>query len=251
MKWVKHESDASTGNKLTKLRMKHGATGLGIYWYCVELIAHNLGVDGDVSFELKHDADVIGFNLKLTEEEVDELLDYCVELRLFERVDSVITCKNIAKRLDKKVTRNKDIHKIIDAVSLSPTVLDTSGQTDTNADCPSLPTLELELELDKKTHSPKADASERFEKLWTEWPEGLGAKGNKKRAKSQFLSLNPSSEEFEAIMLGLMSHTRHKRESMKINEFVPNFQHVERWVRDRGWEDDIPCGQKKVEVFTV
>jgi hypothetical protein len=55
MKWFKHDSDASNDAKLKKLRLKYGAQGYGIYWYCLELIARNVEKH-NLTFELEHDA---------------------------------------------------------------------------------------------------------------------------------------------------------------------------------------------------
>ena len=49
MKWFKHDSDANQDAKLKKLRLKYGAQGYGIYWYCLELIARNVKAHGNGS----------------------------------------------------------------------------------------------------------------------------------------------------------------------------------------------------------
>lgn len=114
MKWFKHFSNAHNDNALNKVRMRYGAEGYAIYWYCLELIAGDLEGE-NANFELSHDAEVIGFNLKIDQLKVEEIMRYMVDLKLFEQSDSTITCLKMAKFLDKKTTRNKEIHKIIDS----------------------------------------------------------------------------------------------------------------------------------------
>lgn len=116
MKWFKHFTNAHNDNALTKVRMRYGADGYAIYWYCLELIAGDL--DGHkANFELSHDAEVIGYALKIDQLRVEEIMKYMVNLGLFESDNNVITCLKIAKFLEKKSTRNPQIHQIIDKVA--------------------------------------------------------------------------------------------------------------------------------------
>lgn len=141
MKWFKHFTNAHNSNDLTKVRMKYGADGYAIYWYCLELVAGDLGTAEEITFELKHDAEVIGYNLKIDSIRVEEIMRYMVTIGLFDNADGVITCLKLAKYLDKKTTRNAQIHRIIDVASATvpdspPTVplrspLDTDTDTDT------------------------------------------------------------------------------------------------------------------------
>ena len=148
MKWFKHFTNAHNSKDLTKVRMRYGAEGYAIYWYCLELIAGDLGSTEIITFELKHDAEVIGYNLKIDAKRVEEIMRYMVDLELFENAEGTITCLKIAKYLDKKTTRNKTIHEIIDSTAkldcpeTSGTVPDKSGRspldTDTDTDISSL-----------------------------------------------------------------------------------------------------------------
>ncbi len=139
MKWFKHMTDAHDSNDLTKVRVRYGADGYAVYWYCLELIAADLGERNNITFELRHDADVIGHNLKIDAAKVEEMMRYMVKIGLFEQAGGIVTCLKLAKYLDKKSTRNETIHRIIDvASSLSRTVPDNSGlsglDTDTDTD---------------------------------------------------------------------------------------------------------------------
>jgi len=99
MKWFKHDSDASNDAKLKKLRLKYGAQGYGIYWYCLELIARNVEKH-NLTFELEHDAELIADDFKLSPEIVQHIMTYMVELGLFENSNGIITCLKMATRTD-------------------------------------------------------------------------------------------------------------------------------------------------------
>lgn len=139
MKWFKHMTDAHDGKDLTKVRIRYGADGYAIYWYCLELIAADLGASEKITFELRHDAEVIGHNLKIDSARVEEIMRFMVTLELFEQSSDTITCLKLAKYLDKKSTRNITIHKIIDSASMlsgtKPDFLGLSGlDRDTDLD---------------------------------------------------------------------------------------------------------------------
>jgi len=125
VKWFKHFSNAHNDNALNKVRMKYGSDGYAIYWYCLELIAGDLEGE-NANFELSHDAEVIGYNLKVDQLRVEEIVRYMVDLNLFEQSGTKITCLKMAKFLDKKTTRNSDIHKIIDSFNNIENVADKS-----------------------------------------------------------------------------------------------------------------------------
>lgn len=99
MKWFKHDSDASNDAKLKKLRLKYGAQGYGIYWYCLELIARNVEKH-NLTFELEHDAELIADDFKLSGDLVQHIMTYMVELELFENTDGIISCLKMATRTD-------------------------------------------------------------------------------------------------------------------------------------------------------
>jgi hypothetical protein len=99
MKWFKHDSDASNDAKLKKLRLKYGATGYGIYWYCLELIARNVEKH-NLTFELEHDAELIADDFKLSAELVQHIMTYMVELELFENTGGIVSCLKMATRTD-------------------------------------------------------------------------------------------------------------------------------------------------------
>lgn len=112
MKWFKHESSAHMNAKLTKLRIKYGMEGYGLYWYCLELIANE--VDGNkFTFELEHDAEIISHHTNIHYELVNEMMTFMVNLGLFEEKEGIITCLKLAKRLDERWTKSDELKKVI------------------------------------------------------------------------------------------------------------------------------------------
>ena len=125
MKWFKHDSDASNDAKLKKLRLKYGAQGYGIYWYCLELIARNVEKH-NLTFELEHDAELIADDFKLSSDLVQHIMTYMVELQLFENTNGIVSCLKMATRTDeytqKLLQSSKKCHDNIPTISVeSPT----------------------------------------------------------------------------------------------------------------------------------
>jgi hypothetical protein len=95
--------------------------------------------------------------------------------------------------------------------------LDPSNQTQTRAQQPSLEGIETATKTE-----------ERFERFWGEYPSRPnGAKGSKKRAKTQWLKLKPSDH--VAAWRALPSY------AARCNGYPKD---AERWLRDRLWEDE-------------
>lgn len=112
MKWFKHDSDANMDFKLQQILLDYGLEGYGLYWYCIELIVNKLDSD-HVKFELEHDSRIIARNTGSTVQKVEEMMRRFVELKLFECIDSKITCLKIAKRLDKSMTSSYTMRALI------------------------------------------------------------------------------------------------------------------------------------------
>jgi len=99
MKWFKHDADANMDAKLQEILLDYGLEGYGLYWYCIELIAGNVGPE-NITFELEHDARVIARNTCSTAQRVEEMMKKFSELGLFEMSEGVISCLKLAKRAD-------------------------------------------------------------------------------------------------------------------------------------------------------
>ena len=165
MKWFKHFTSAHDNCDLTKLRMKYGATGYAVYWYCLELIAGDLGLSDKITFELKHDAEVIAYNLQIDTLLTEQIMLFMVDLGLFESTHGTIICLKLAKYLDKKTTRNAFIHQVIDSAT------SLSRVSPTNPDSPGLSVLDKdrdrEIDIDQNKQLPKGSLKKRRRAFFT------------------------------------------------------------------------------------
>ena len=118
MKWIKHDTNANQDAKLKKLRMKYGLEGYGMYWYCLELIAADVD-QHKLTFELEHDAEIISFDTGIHYERVNEMMAYMVNLKLFESNNGVLSCLKLANRLDKSMTSNPMMRKMLGDIKLN------------------------------------------------------------------------------------------------------------------------------------
>jgi hypothetical protein len=158
MKWFKHDSDANQDTKIQNVLLDYGLEGYGLYFYCIELIVGKLDND-HLTFELENDARVIARNTGSTVQRVEEMMRYFIKIELFESSDGVITCMALAKRLDKSMTSNPQMRKMIanikshdyspdnhdsimtksDSIMLDKTRIDKSRITDLSGETPNQP----------------------------------------------------------------------------------------------------------------
>lgn len=107
--------------------LDYGLEGYGLYWYCIELIAHK--IDNDcITFELEHDARIIARNTGSTPQKVEEMMRYFIKLGLFEDSTGVITCLKLAKRLDKSMTSNPQMREIIGKLKSHDSIMTESAE---------------------------------------------------------------------------------------------------------------------------
>lgn len=112
MQWFKHDTDANQDAKLQNVLLDYGIEGYGLYWYCIELIAGSISED-NLTFQLEHDARIIARNTGSTAQRVEEMMRYFVTLGLFEDDDGTISCMKLRTRLNKSMTSNPAIRKLI------------------------------------------------------------------------------------------------------------------------------------------
>lgn len=232
MKWFKHMTDAHDSNDLTKVRVRYGADGYAVYWYCLELVAADLGERNNITFELRHDADVIGHNLKIDAAKVEEMMRYMVRIGLFEQAGGIITCLKLAKYLDKKSTRNETIHRIIDAASsLSGTVADKSGPSGLDTD--------TDTDTDKSTTAAPRPTpySKAFEEAWQIFPKRAGS-NPKPRAFKAWTARVKTGESTESMTEGTKRYAAFCRATGKIGTeytmqaatfYGPDKRYAETW----------------------
>jgi len=164
MKWLKHDSDANQDAKLQNVLLDYGLEGYGLYWYCIELIAHKVDKDS-ITFELEHDARIIARNTGSTPQKVEEMMRYFVNLGLFEDSTGVITCLKLAKRLDKSMTSNPEMRAIIEGLKNHDKVM-------TQSDKPMQDKIRLDKNRIKEVKSNKSDSTAiNYEEVKTAWNE--------------------------------------------------------------------------------
>ncbi len=127
MKWFKHQADANMNAKLQEIIFDHGIEGYGLYWYCLELVAQNVSSD-NLTFELKHDARIIGRNIGMPANRVEEIMKAFISNDLFSASEGRIQCLKLAQRCDdftaKAVRRNGVKPLSIQYVGVSPSKSD-------------------------------------------------------------------------------------------------------------------------------
>lgn len=157
MLWFKHRSDARNSLKLRKLRRKYGADGYAIYWFCLEAIAYDVDKD-NLTFELKEDAETIGFELSVQESLVMEIMKYMVKIGLFESSANMITCMKLAESMDKSMTNSPKMRKWLDGKKLpvSAHVMTLSDDANTCAELEVDIEEEIEVEVEKRSPTKKA-----------------------------------------------------------------------------------------------
>lgn len=151
MLWFKHKSDARNSLKLRKVRRKYGADGYAIYWFCLEAIAYEVDKD-NLTFDLREDAETIGFELSVQEKRVEEIMRYMIEIGLFETSGSVITCLKLAESIDKSMTNSPKMRKWLGKQKLLNESGDVMTCADTVKTCAELE-VEVEKEVEKNKHS--------------------------------------------------------------------------------------------------
>lgn len=86
-----------------------------------------------------------------------------------------------------------------------------------------------------------------FESLWKVFDEKYGKKGSKKKALAQFIRLPQSTKETlqDIVRQQIKIKISERQESI----FSPDFPHVERWLRDERWSDEINNNPVAKEYF--
>lgn len=83
-----------------------------------------------------------------------------------------------------------------------------------------------------------------FENLWKSWPKDMGEKGVKHKALKCWRREVKTRDLADRITVLRDTQVASKRERRKAGEFSPNFPHVERWIRDKRWNDEMPTSEQ-------
>ena len=183
MKWFKHDSSAHSDAKLRKVKIKYGMEGYGLYWHCLEIICSDVA-STKITFELEHDAEIISLDTGIHVSRVNEMLAYMVDLRLFELSNNIITCMKMAKRIDKSMTSNMEMRKIISGLGLNnhDSVMTKSGDSHDT-----VMTKSEQNRIEENRREEKRLEEKRLDKKRKEKPKTLQA-ASRPRAKKPAVS---------------------------------------------------------------
>lgn len=119
MQWFKHDTASTMDSKIKKLLIRYGAIGYAVYFHCLELIAGSVS-EANITFELEHDSEIIADDLRISgtseksgKEFVEEIMNYMIQLNLFEESNGHIFCFKLLKRLDASMTSNSNFRAMI------------------------------------------------------------------------------------------------------------------------------------------
>lgn len=155
MKWFKHQSDANMNAKLQEIIFDHGIEGYGLYWYCLELVAQNVTSD-NLTFELEHDARIIGRNIGMPANRVEEIMKAFIANDLFSASEGRIQCLKLAQRCDDftaKAVRRKGV---------KPLLNQSLGQSQTKSD---------KIPLEEEDRSKKIEDRKEVEDLMSDYSD--------------------------------------------------------------------------------
>lgn len=113
MKWFKHETIASTDPLISKLLLKYGYAGTGLYYRCLEEIGK--GVDSrKLTFELEHDAETLAAWGNIDTLKCEEIMRYMVKIGLFQSAgtDGRIYCYSLATMIENALVKNPQFKKL-------------------------------------------------------------------------------------------------------------------------------------------
>lgn len=227
MKWFKHDSDAHTDAKLRKLRLKYGMRGYGLYWYCLELIAHNID-EHNLTFELEHDAELIAADTALDSLVVEEMMRYMVTLGLFELSGERISCLKMLKRIDSSMTSNPAMRALLLKAKTSVTNGSMLPRLPNNHDGVMTESCRnhdgVMQEEKRREESNTGDYAADFVTFWASYPN----KANKAAAYKAWRKLKPSASLTETILADITSR-----------DWKPPFiPHAGTYLNNRRWEDE-------------
>lgn len=228
MKWFKHDTDAHNDAKLDKVLMHYGSHGYAVYFYCLELIAGKID-KGNTSCALEHDAEQIGARLKIDSVEVSGILQYLVDVGLFDgAIESSITCLKLLGRLDKSMTNSPQLRQIIGTHRQ-----ETSADVMTLSDMSANVTPDKNRTEEKRTKPSQSDrVRDSFEAFWLRYPR----KDGKKNALALFRRL--SSDERKAMLADDPVARFKGRE----RNYIPA---GDQYVKRQLWQDEITSGGKR------
>lgn len=250
MKWFKHDADAFTDAKISKLLIRYGAVGYAVYFHCLELIAGNVSND-NITFELEHDSEIIADNLRIrgTNDQsgmqiVEDIMRYIVELELFENHDGRITCFKMIKRLDSSMTSNPKFRKLILEAKEHHDLLNESHDSSkeshdtvkSSADTIMIFDQKVMQEQNRTEQNRKEKnntlAQNRFNQFWSAYPRKVG----KGAAEKSWSKIKMDDALFKTVLDAVESQKKSNQWKRDNGQYIP---HPSTWLNQKRWEDEL------------
>jgi hypothetical protein len=92
--------------------------------------------------------------------------------------------------------------------------------------------------METRTMALKQDYPPEFERVWKAFDTQYGSKGSKPRALKEFNDLKLNSSEVDELVDIIFDQVVEKAQFRASGQFCENFQHVERWLKNRRFEDE-------------
>lgn len=258
MKWFKHDSAAHIDARIKKVKHKYGIVGYGLYWYCIELIALDIGAK-NITFALEEDAETIAMEWNLDQLKVQEMMLYMVELGLFEK-DALgrVTCLKLAKRLDDTNSKNPEIQKVLSELKKSKEVQIAPTPTNSeNVVSDKLSLDETNLDNNTKTCATALPVVDQIEVSFDYfWQAGM-KKVNKKKALSAYKTQFKASkaeirksvdEDLEMYFAQYLVCDIVRR--LELGQLGFAEMHPTTYLNGERWNDDYPNPQQQSADFT-
>jgi len=222
MKWFKHDSSANSDAKLKRLRMKYGLQGYGLYWYILEMITGNSCTE-KLTFELEHDAEILAFDTGIHFELVQEMMQYMVDLALFENNGGKITCLKLLKRLDQSMTSNKNTRALIYKAKLKNNLLENNESHDGVMTIPDAVMQDVDVDVDVDVD---INNNVQFDTFWDLYDK----KVNVAKCKNKFNKLKDSDKKL--IFLNLPNYLAVTPDKQFRKDPLT-------YLNNEGWNDEI------------
>lgn len=228
MKWFKHDSDAFMDAKLKKLKIRYGMEGYGLYWYCLEIIT--AGVDQySLTFELEHDAEIIAHDTGLHFEQVQEIMEYMVKLKLFENVDGHITCLKLAKRLDQSMTSNTGLRNLIKNINNHDSIMMESSQN------------RIEQNRTEQNRETLGQNKNHFDRFYSEYPKKVKGKRAREIWKSKKL-------DSKADLIIADVKNRLAKDARWLGGYIPD---PTTYLNGERWNDELEKSRPKEQARSI
>lgn len=230
-----HDCDASSDEKIERLRVQFGNNGYAFYFIMLERIYRTN--DGRLLLD-ETTIKILSKKMGLSQRKFTEILQSCLKNFLFSQDEfekkSVITSQGIQKRfLEIQAERERKRDRYYQKREVSPVVSPVVSPDKTPG--------EMGGETPQsKVKKSKALKEDRFEQFWKLFPNsGLGNKGSKQDAKNEFMKLDLEGSLFDEIIAALNKQITYKRNLKGRGEFFESFPHAVRWLKKKRWEDEV------------